>query len=315
MDEPSVGLLHRLVALAPPSLLLCVTRRPAEHGFVAQDDEQPTTIVLAPLTTEQAIDAVIAATEEAPLLPREARLLAERAAGSPLFLDEMLRALGEGGTVESLPASIDSAVTAQVDRLPNRHRQVLRRAAVLGLSFRIAELEEILAPDLPPPGDTMLNELGEFLITDGPAGLRFRHAIMRDAVYEELPFRQRRALHGRAATALEQALGDDAQTEAALLSMHFFEAQQLASAWAYAGIAGVRASAVFANTEAATHFERALAASASSSRARPARGRRRVGEARRRTRARGRLRRRAARVSAARGACCTTSRPWRPSSI
>ena len=30
MDEPSVGLLHRLIALAPPSLLLCVTRRPAE---------------------------------------------------------------------------------------------------------------------------------------------------------------------------------------------------------------------------------------------------------------------------------------------
>ena len=46
----------------------------------------------------------------------------------------------------------------------------------------------------------MLRELGEFLVSDGPVGLRFRHAIMRDAVYEELPFRQRRELHGRART-------------------------------------------------------------------------------------------------------------------
>jgi class 3 adenylate cyclase/predicted ATPase len=260
MDGPSVGLLHRLVALAPASLMLCVTRRSAEHGFVAEPDERATTLALAPLTIEQGIEAVIGATEEAPLLPREARMLAERAAGSPLFLDEMLRALGEGGSVDSLPASIDSAVTAQIDRLPNRHRQVLRRAAVLGLSFTTAELEKILAPDLPAPGDAMLTELGEFLISDGPVRLRFRHAIMRDTVYEELPFRQRRALHGRAAIALEDALGADAHAEAALLSMHFFEAQQHAQAWAYAGVAGERAQAVYANVEAATHFERAIAA-------------------------------------------------------
>jgi tetratricopeptide (TPR) repeat protein len=260
MDGPSARLLHRLIGLAPDSVMLCVTRRRSEHGFAAAASEHATTLSLAPLTVEQAVEAVIGATEEAPLLPREARLLAERAAGSPLFLDEMLRALGEGGSVDSLPASIDAAVTAQIDRLPNRHRQVLRRAAVLGLSFTTAGLEEILAPDLPAPGDTMLTELGEFLISDGPVRLRFRHAIMRDTVYEELPFRQRRALHGRAATALEHAMGSDVASEAAVLSMHFFEAQQHAEAWMYAGIAGVRAQAVYANTEAVTHFERALAA-------------------------------------------------------
>ena len=151
-------------------------------------------------------------------------------------------------------------MTAQIDRLPNRHRQVLRRAAVLGLSFDVDELEQLLAPDLPAPGEAMLAELDEFLIADGPRRLRFRHAIIRDTVYEELPFRQRRALHGQAATELETALGEDARSEAALLSMHFFAAQRHAEAWAYAGVAGDRAHAVYANTEAATHFERAIAA-------------------------------------------------------
>src|ERR1700753_2071684 len=110
----------------------------------------------------------------------------------------MLRAIAEGGSVDALPASIDSAITARIDQLPNRHRQALHRAAVLGLTFATHELEELLAPDLPAPDGEMLEELDEFLVPDGPVRLRFRHAIMRDTVYEELPFRQRRALHGQA---------------------------------------------------------------------------------------------------------------------
>ena len=113
MDSSSAGLLHRLVALRPSSVLLGVTRRAADRGFAAEPEEAATTMVLGPLSLEQAVEAVIAASDDAPLLPREVRMLAERAAGSPLFLDEMLRALAEGGSVESLPASIDSAVTAR----------------------------------------------------------------------------------------------------------------------------------------------------------------------------------------------------------
>jgi class 3 adenylate cyclase/tetratricopeptide (TPR) repeat protein len=259
MDELSVGLLHRVISLAPP-LLLGVTRRPAETGFVADEDETPTLLELLPLTEDEAVEAVIAATDDAPLLPSDVRVLAERAAGSPLFLDEMLRALSADGNVDALPASIDAAVTAQIDRLPARHRQILRRAAVLGLSFSKNDLAGVLAPDLPAPEDATLRGLGEFLLPDGAVGLRFRHAIMRDAVYEALPFRQRRELHGRAGRALELALGDDAEVEAAVLSMHFLEAQRHAEAWRYAGIAGERARAVYANTEAAALFERALAA-------------------------------------------------------
>ena len=94
---------------------------------------------------EQAAEALILATEDAPLLPHDIRTLAERSAGNPLFLDEMLRSIGDDGDLDALPASIDAAVTAQIDRLPPRHRQILRRAAVLGQSFSMQELDGILA--------------------------------------------------------------------------------------------------------------------------------------------------------------------------
>ena len=260
MDEPSVSLLRYLVLLPLPSTLLCVTRREAASGFVADPAQSVRTLELAPLTTEQATEALLLATEDAPLLPRVVRALAERAAGNPLFLDEMLRSIGEDGDVDALPASIDAAVTAQIDRLPPRHRQILRRAAVLGQSFTTRELAEILAPELPAPDERTLRELAEFLVADGPSGLRFRYGIMRDSAYEELPFRQRRELHGRAAAALERLLGGDVESEAALVSLHFLHAHRFSEAWRYAGIAGERARAVYANAEAAVFFERALAA-------------------------------------------------------
>jgi class 3 adenylate cyclase/tetratricopeptide (TPR) repeat protein len=260
MDEPSVGLLRQLVGLAPQSMLFCVTRREAERGFVAPPEMDVRTFELAPLTAEEATRAVIAATEATPLLPHETRTIVERAAGNPLFLEEMLRSISGDGSLAELPSSIDAAVTAEIDRLPARHRQILRRAAVLGQSFGTDELAEILAPDLPAPDDATMRELGEFLVVDGPGRVRFRLAIMRDSAYEELPFKQRRELHGRAATALERSLGADLETEAALVSLHFLNAQRYEEAWRYARTAGERASGVYANVEAAVFFERAIAA-------------------------------------------------------
>ncbi len=260
MDEASVGLLRHAISLGMESTLLCVTRRPTEGGFVADPDVNVRTLELAPLTAEQAAEALILATEDAPLRPHDIRTLAERSAGNPLFLDEMLRSVGTHGDLDALPSSIDAAVIAEIDRLPGRHRQILRRAAVLGQSFAIDELAEILSPDLPAPDEPTMRELSDFLVNDGPGRVRFRYAIMRDSAYEELPFRQRRELHGRAAAALERSLGDDLATEADLISLHCLQAQRYREAWQYAGVAGDRAGAVYANIEAAAFFERALAA-------------------------------------------------------
>ena len=260
MDEASVGLLRHVVSLAMPSTLLCVTRRPAERGFVAHPDAQGRVFDLAPLTIEQAAEAIILATEDTPLLPHDIRTLAERSAGNPLFLDEMLRSVGAHGDLDALPSSIDAAVTAEIDRLPARHRQILRRAAVLGQSFTIDELAEILEPDLPPPDDATMRELGDFLVADGPGRVRFPlrdHAGLGVRGAAVPPARE---LHGRAAAALERSLGDDLASEAALVSLHCLQAQRYEEAWQYAGIAGERAGAVYANVEAAAFFERALTA-------------------------------------------------------
>ncbi len=48
-----------------------------------------------------------------------------------------------------------------------------------------------------------LERLDRFLLDDGDGGLAFRHALLREAAYHGLSFRQRRLLHRRVGEALE----------------------------------------------------------------------------------------------------------------
>ena len=216
---------------------------------------------------EDAAEALRRASVDAPLLPRDLRLLAERCMGNPLILEELWRAHRDGAPLDALPDSVDAAVTAQIDALEARHRHVLRCAAVLGDAFTRAELADLLDPELDEAGadgegawPERLAALGGFLNAERSGLIRFRSAIVRECAYERLPYRRRRELHGRAGLAMLTRLGPTAEKEAERLSLHFFHAQRYDEAWRYALVAGARARDVFANAEAAALYQRALSA-------------------------------------------------------
>src|SRR5690242_12437312 len=86
----------------------------------------------------------------------------------------------------------------------------------------------------------------------------FLHALVQDAAYASLLRTDRRRLHRAVAETLE-ALGPEPTAEAAAtLAHHFLEAED-PRALEYFSLAGSRARAVFANTEAAAYFRTALA--------------------------------------------------------
>jgi class 3 adenylate cyclase/tetratricopeptide (TPR) repeat protein len=261
MDEASAAVLQIIVEnLASRPALIVATRRNVETGFVSPDLPHARSLRPAPLTAEQASQALIAATDESPLRPHEVATLAARSAGNPLFLTELLDAAMVTGDVDALPDSIDAVLTAQIDRLPTVQRRLLRYASVLGQTFRVAELNAVIADELPVPDDTTWKSLSGFLGFVVDDVVRFKHAMLRDTAYEELPFRRRRELHARAGESIAAALGDHPESEAELLSLHFFHAQRFDDAWKYARIAGIRARDKYANVEAAEFLDRAIAA-------------------------------------------------------
>jgi class 3 adenylate cyclase/tetratricopeptide (TPR) repeat protein len=256
MDEASGDLLRSLLSeLDLRPWLIVITRREQASGFTAPAGSGATVIELQPLAPDQASTLLHATTAETPLLPHEIEALAERSGGNPLLLGELLTAARQAGGIEGLPDSIESLMTAQIDRLSPTDRRLLRSAAVIGTVFTAEVLAEALGET---PDEATWSRLDEFLVDEEHGQRRFRHALLRDAAYEGLPYRRRRELHRRVGETIEGHAGDRSEDEAELLSLHFFHAHAFDKAWRYSWIAGARAASIYANVDAVAMLERAI---------------------------------------------------------
>ena len=262
LDEPSRGLLARVTAgLRASPWLLILSARAGEDGYASADEgDMLVRFELEPLGIEQATELIHAATDDAPLVPHQARELADRAAGNPLFLIELLDALRRGDDVETMPGSVEGFIHARIDRLPTVARRQLRALSVLGVGFSVEHAEVALAGGESQQVARAIRSLGDFLSVDRTGWIQFRHALIRDAAYEGLPYRRRQHLHAQVGDSIVVAAGDNPEDAAELLSLHYSYARRWLEAWTYSRVAGDRARGVYANLEAARFYERALVA-------------------------------------------------------
>ena len=259
MDEGSADLLRTLaLQISDLPWLVCISRRDEETGFVAPEALRCTSLRLSPLSETSLSELIGLATEDAPLPPHEVLELSDRSGGNPLFLQELVQAARSAGTVEGLPDSIEGMVTAEIDRLASVDRQVIRYASVLGVTFQSALLASLWEGEGATFDASSWPRLGQFVVDEGDGRFRFRHALMRDAAYEGLPYRRRRELHARAGQALLSAGAGEGVEQAELLSLHFFLAGDMDRAWTYSTIAAERAEAAYANIEASRFYRRAI---------------------------------------------------------
>jgi len=254
-DEASVGVLSQLLEEVPGRPWLVVITGRAPKPLHPPASIELLRLELGPLPTSAAEILLHDATRRSPLAPHQLAAITERGAGNPLFLRELATVAGRGDDGRLLPESIEDVIDAQIDLLAPMDKSTLRAAAVAGMSFEEGLLAEVLGR---PLDDGVWERLREFVSAEGPGTFRFRHALVRDAAYEGLPYARRRQLHGQLAAALERRAGDAPQAEAAQLSLHYFHAQRYAAAGYYARIAGERAAAAYANAEAAGFLETAL---------------------------------------------------------
>ena len=144
-----------------------------------------------------------------PLRPQEATALAgayldatadfaqrciERAAGNPLFLEQLLRH-AEQNSAAGVPGSVQSLVQARMDQLDPRDKQALQAASVFGQRCALEALRHLIDD----PDYDCAPLIRRFLIRPVGDDFLFAHALIRDAVYESLLRARRRALHLRAA--------------------------------------------------------------------------------------------------------------------
>lgn len=261
LDEASRELLRFIIAnVRAAPWLICVSRR--SDAAITYADLTPNGVAmhLEPLPSESSLALVSAAAGDVPLPQREMNALAERAGGNPLFLREIVANRLARRDASNMPESVDALLTARIDQLAPADRRLLRFASIFGTAVDVEALAASFAELVPPVDEATWVRLDEFLVSDVPGVVRFKHALVQEVAYEGLPFRLRRDLHRRAGSYIEGRVGTDGEAEADLLSLHFARAQQYPKAYHYARIAGERSKTRFANVEAAEAFGRAIQA-------------------------------------------------------
>jgi adenylate cyclase len=260
-------LLERLVGV-PVMLLLCY--RPGfERVERAELRASHTVVRLEALSPDESIALASGFLGVQGLPEALERLVAERAEGNPFFIEELLQALMELGSLAvvdgdvvlakvdvDVPDTVQGTVLARVDRLEPHARAVLQQAAVLGRSFS-GELLHAVAGNGEVPGALDSLERAHLLVMTAPGEWAFKHALIQEVTYETLLLRQRRELHRAAAEPLERQAGDDPSTLEELAE-HYALADAPEQARKYAVAAGDLATQRSAYVEAMRHYGTAL---------------------------------------------------------
>ena len=250
LDDASHLAVARLAQPGARPWIVLTTRRPSGQPL----GTTATVLELQPLPVDDARALALAAAGDVALSETELEALTARAAGNPLFIREL--AVSPAGGTE-LPETVELLLTARIDTLLPPDRLLLRHASVIGPSFDLDLLAEILPEEAHDP--EQWTRLADFVEWEESSRLRFRHALVRAAAYDGLSYARRREIHARVGEAIEHRAPDPAAA-ADVLSLHFLEAGDWERAWRYAVLAGDDARSKYANVDAATFYERALTA-------------------------------------------------------
>jgi class 3 adenylate cyclase/tetratricopeptide (TPR) repeat protein len=156
------------------------------------------------------------------LEPAQAARIIDTAEGNPLFAEHLAALIGEGQGAERLPRSIRVLLSARLEALPEREREVVGVAAVAGRLFPIAAVEALVGRTI----DAELGHLGQRELVE-PAGTgsqQFSHALLQDAAYELMPKLRRGEIHIRLAEWLDTNGADDATVGTHLERAHALRA-------------------------------------------------------------------------------------------
>lgn len=199
--------------------------------------------------------------------------------GNPFFIEEVLTALVASGEIFfadgswerrplaelHIPASIQAAVQRRIESLSPETRRLAALAAVAGRRFDFELLSRLSGAD----EAALLRQIkgliaAQVLIEEAPDRFAFRHALTCAALAAGLLARERRALHGGVAEALE-AIARERGAEALEawapdLAHHFFAAGDWAPALGYARLAAERSRRLYAPAVAVEQLTRALTA-------------------------------------------------------
>jgi predicted ATPase/class 3 adenylate cyclase len=276
-DPGTQAVVDQLVdGLAGCRALLILTHRPEyRHAWAAKS--YFTQLRLDPLGTDSADSLLRALLGDGAELRELRRQLIDRTGGTPLFLEESVRALADSGalvgrpgayraarSIESaqIPSSVQAVLAARIDRLTAAQKSVLQSAAVIGQEVPLELLEPLTGLGREPLQELLAGlQAAEFLYQSRSLPepqYAFKHALTRRVAYESVLRERRRATHLRLLEIIEARFADRLDEHAERLAHHALAAQDRAKSVHYLYRSAGRAIQRSAHQQAIRYLEQGL---------------------------------------------------------
>jgi len=246
IDAVSESMLADFLSVIPrTSSMVLITSRPEYRGALTRVPGAQT-IALAALGDSDTTALLGELLGSDPSVGELAAIIAERAAGNPFFAEEMVRELVQRGVLVgqrggyvcradvaelSVPATVQAAIEARIDRLNTAARQTLNAASVIGVRFGT---ELLAALGIDPVFDELLSaELIDQVRFTPSAEYAFHHPLIRAVAYESQLKSDRAEWHRRLAAAIQERAPDSVEENAALIAEHLQAVGELHAAYGW----------------------------------------------------------------------------------
>ena len=217
IDAVSESMLADFLTVIPrtPSMVLITSRPEYQGAFTRVHGAQ--TIALGPLADSDTATLLNELLGSDPSVGELAAIIADRAAGNPFFAEEMVREFVQRGVLTgehggyvcradvadvAVPATVQAAIEARIDRLDGPAKRTLNAASVIGARF---DAELLAALGIDAVFDELLGaELIDQVRFTPSAEYAFCHPLIRAVAYESQLKSDRAQWHRRLAAAIEE---------------------------------------------------------------------------------------------------------------
>jgi predicted ATPase len=280
IDEQTKFLLRRLAAgIAGERILVLTTWRPDYvPDWLAR--KHITEIRLEPLSTDSSEALLSSLLGDDPELARLKQIVVERAGGNPFFIEEMVNALFEDGTLRRdgspklarplselhVPMTVRGMLAERIDQAVPQSKEMLQLLSVIGHRL---PMDVVLKVSRWPGMETerILSDLqtADFIYAQSAvqAGKNevdyaFKHVMTQEVAYHSVLVEQRKSLHHRVGEAIESLYEGNLNDHVTSLMHHYSSTDDHRKAMEYLGKAGQQAIQRSAHHDAINHIREAL---------------------------------------------------------
>ncbi|MBI4963824.1 MAG: AAA family ATPase [Desulfomonile tiedjei] len=251
IDKTTEEFLTYMIGWLPRTRILLLLLYRPEYTHQWGSKSYYTMIGVGHLSTSTSAELVAAILEGGDVVPELRELILKRAAGNPLFMEELTHSLLQNGSIQKkndrfvlardvssmqVPETIQGIIAARMDRLEESLKRIMQVAAVIGreFAFRILETITEMKEEL-KSGLVNLQGL-EFIYEKSlfpDLEYIFRHALVQEVAYNSLLINRRKEIHERIGRAIESLYPQRLEEFCEMLAYHYSKSGNAAKAYEY----------------------------------------------------------------------------------